>query len=282
LRSTLSWQAHATGLRASRPYPLVGQTPLSALYGELATQRAIQESQGNFYLNQARPSAVLSTDLVLERAQVEELRQRWEEQSRALKAGGTPILTAGLKVAPWTTSSRDAQMAEFLKLSDERVALAFRIPLQILGMGGGSPAGSTEALMRSWTASGLGFCLNHIEEGLDQFYRLRGQPYEYCEFNTEALLRSQFKDRMDGLAKAVQGGIYSPNEARQAESLDRVPFGDDVRVQAQNVPLSAASAIPSAPAAPATPAAPVKALARDLPALEHARAELAAYRRRLH
>jgi HK97 family phage portal protein len=238
------------------PWPLIGETPLAAIYGELTTQGAINESQGNFYLNQARPSAVLSTDLVLDRVQVEELRQRWDEQSQGLKAGKTPILTAGLKVAPWNVSSRDAQMAEFLKISDEHVALAFRIPLQILGLGGANPGSSTEALMQSWIASGLGFCLGHIETGFDQFFRLRGQPYEYTEFNTEALLRSQYKDRIEALVRAVQGGIYSPNEARNQESLDRVPFGDEPRVQQQVVPLSAAGKIPAAPGPSAPDAAP--------------------------
>ena len=121
---------------------------------------------------------------------------------------------------PWSTSSRDAQMAEFLKLSEEHIALAYRIPLQILGLGGGSPAGSTEILMRQWVASGLGFALNHIEQGYNQFFRLRGDPYDYIELSTDSLLRSAEKDRIDALVKGVQGGIYSPNEARNLESLD--------------------------------------------------------------
>jgi HK97 family phage portal protein len=228
------------------------------------TQSAIMASQAAFYLNQARPSAVLSTDLVLDRNQVEDLRQRWNEQSQLLKSGGTPILTAGLKVAPWNVSSRDAQMAEFLKISEEHVALAFRIPLQILGLGGGSPGGSTEVLMSMWIATGLGFALAHIEEGLGLFFRMRGQPYEYIELSTDALLRSAFKDRMDALARAVQGGIFSPNDARNAEGLDRAPFGDEPRVQQQVVPLSAAGKIIApAPSPPGPPAAPAKPPERD-------------------
>jgi Phage portal protein len=144
------------------------------------------------------------------------------------------------------------------KLSDERIALAFRIPMQILGIGGGSPAGSTEVLMQSWVSSGLGYALNICEEAMGAFFRMKGQPQEYIEFSTEALLRSQYKDRIDALVKGVQGGVYSLNEARHMESLDSVEFGDDVRVQAQNVPLSAAGAIPSAPTPPVAPAAPVK------------------------
>ena len=130
--------------------------------------------------------------------------------------------------------------------------------MQILGIGGGSPAGSTEVLMQSWVSSGLGYALSIVEESFGQFFRLKGQPDEYVEFSTEALLRSQFKDRIDALVKGVQGGVFSPNDARNMESLDSVPFGDDVRVQAQNVPLSAAGSIPTAPTPPAAPAAPVQ------------------------
>src|SRR5262249_19787692 len=72
-------------------------------------------------------------------------------------------------------------------------------------------------------------------------------------FSTDALLRSAQKDRIQALARAVQGGIYSPNEARAAEDLDAVPYGDEPRVQQRVVPLSAAGSIPPAPG-PETPA----------------------------
>jgi hypothetical protein len=60
---------------------------------------------------------------------------------------------------------------------------------------------------------------------------------------------------MDGLTRAVAGGIYSPNEARRREGLPAVKDGDEPRLQAQVVPLSAANATP-APSAPSAPSAP--------------------------
>jgi phage portal protein BeeE len=200
-------------------------------------------------MNEARPSAVLSTDLVLDKDQVQALRDRWNEQVQGVNLGGTPILTAGLKVQPWATGGKDAATADILKLSNEQIALAFRVPLQILGIGG-APYGSAELLMQSWIASGLGFCLNHIEEAIGLHFNLKGQPDEYVEFDTAALLRSAFKDRIDALAKGVIGGILAPNEARNSEGYDKVAFGDEPRVQQQVVPLSAAGAIPAAPPAP--------------------------------
>src|SRR4029077_18813690 len=130
------------------------------------------------------------------------------------------------------------------------------IPLQILGLSGVSSINSTEILMQSWIASGLGFALNHIEEAFGLLFDLDGQPDEYVEFDTAALLRSAFKDRIDGLARGVQGGIYAPNEARELEGLKAVKFGDEPRVQQQVVPLSAAANIPAAPAPGAAPPSP--------------------------
>jgi HK97 family phage portal protein len=233
------------------PVPLVGESPIVSAYGDIGVSEAIGRQQTKFYMNEARPSAVISTDLVLDKDQVQALRDRWNEQSKGLSQGGTPILTAGLKVQPWAFGGKDAGTAEMLKLSNEHIALAFRIPLQILGLGG-TTYSSTELLMQSWIAMGLGFCLNHVEEALGVLFQLKGQPDEYVEFDTAALLRSAFKDRIEGLARGVQGGIYAPNEARNLEGLESVPFGDEPRVQQQVVPLSAAEGIPSAP--PAHPA----------------------------
>jgi HK97 family phage portal protein len=238
------------------PFPLWGQTPLLAAMTDVGVSEAINNQQLNFYLNQARPSATLSTDLVLDKDQVQALRDRWDEQSKGLAVGKTPILTAGLKVNPWSVHGKDAQLAEVLKISEEHIALAFRVPMQILGLPVQGGMGSTEAVMQFWIATGLGFALNHIEEAIGFTFGLKGQPDEYCELDTAVLLRSAQKERIEALARGVQGGIYAPNEARALEGLPKAAFGDEPRLQQQVVPLSAAGAIPAAPAPHAPPAAP--------------------------
>jgi HK97 family phage portal protein len=248
------------------PYPILGETPLVSAMSDIAMSEAITKQQIDFYRNQARPSAVLSTDLVLNKDQTQALRDRWNEQVKGLHQGGTPILTAGLKVQPWNIAGRDAQLAEMMKFSEEHIALAFRIPLQILGLGQShGTLASTELMMQTWVATGLGFALNHIEEAFGLTFDLWGQPDEYVEFDTSALLRSAMKDRIEALNKGVQGGIFAPNEARAIEGLDAVKFGDEPRVQQQVVPLSAAAGIPAAPRPGSAPAAPTSAIAAPAP-----------------
>lgn len=227
-------------IRLHTPHnPLKGETPLMAAAMDLAAGNATLRRQIEFFNNRAQPSFILSTDEKMTREQIAELRSAWDAQTKGENAGGTPILAWGIRPTAVANTARDAQLAETMKASEERIALTFRVPLQVLGMGNTTYA-STEAMMQSWIASGLGFCLNHIEEAFGQLFNLRGVPDEYLELDTRALMRSAFKDRMDGLAKAVQGGIMSPDEARALEELPIVPggFGAEPRVQQQVVPLS--------------------------------------------
>ena len=236
-------------------HPLKGEGPILSTVLDRAMSDAALSQQISFHLNQARPSFLLETDQQLTREQTMELRERWNAQTQGENSGGTPILTWGLKARPITTSAVDAQIADLLKMTEQNVALAFRMPLQILGIGG-TPFASTEALMSSWKASGLGFALNHIEEAFGLLFGLGGMPNEYLEFDTNALMRSSFKERMEGWSIATKSGL-SINEFRNSEDYASVEFGDDPRVQQQVVPLSYGAQLqPPAPTASAPPDPP--------------------------
>lgn len=219
-------------------HPLRGQSPILAAALELDMSGAALSQQVVFYLNQARPSFVMETDEKLTKAQAQDLREIWNAQSQGENAGGTPILSWGLKAKPITVGASDGQLAEMLKMTDQHVALAFRVPLQILGIGG-TPFASTEALMSSWKATGLGFALNHIEEAFGKLFGLAGFPDEYIEFDTNALLRSSFKEMIDALSNGTRR-VMTPNEGRRFLDLPAKEGGDQLFVQMQDIPLSMA------------------------------------------
>lgn len=237
-------------------HPLKGVSPILATVLERAMAGAALNQQVAFYLNQARPSFMLETDEKLTADQATELRRRWDEQTQGENAGGTPILSWGVKAKAVTVGAKDSELAQMLKITDQSIALAFRMPLQVLGVGD-TPFASTEALMSSWKSSGLGFCLNHIEEAIGNIFGLKGQPDEYLEFDTDALMRSNFKDMIEGLARGTISGIYAPDEARNKVGLPSVPggVGKEPRVQQQVVPLSFGADMKPEAARPAPPAA---------------------------
>lgn len=236
-------------------HPLKGESPILAVALDRAMAGAALNQQVAFYLNEAKASFVLETDQQLTADQTRDLRARWDEQTKGDNAGGTPILTWGLKAKPVGMSPNDSKLADMLKLTDQNIALAFRMPLQILGIGG-TPFASTEALMSAWKSTGLGFALNHIEEAFGLLFRLKGMPDEYLEFDTDALLRSSFKEMIDALS-AGAGKVLTSNEARAKIGLGKKVGGDELYVQMQDIPLSMAGKVreeqlapPEAPSAP--------------------------------
>jgi HK97 family phage portal protein len=251
---------------------LIGDTPLTAAALAVGAGNAMMAQSIAFYGNQSRPSGVLQTDMVLTPEQVNQLRGRWDEQAKGLAAGGTPILTSGLKFQPISVSQADAQFAEAQKMSDQQIAAVFRVPLAIIGSEA-QPMGSTEALMNFWIGGGLGFALNQVELAIDRLFGLSKAVGEYSELDSSILLRSAFKDRIDGLARAVQGGIFSPNEARAHESLPAAKDGNEPRVQQQVVPLSAwDQALTKPTPAPALPPPDAEDPGDDKPDPEEAKA----------
>lgn len=243
-------------------HPLVGESPLAAAALQLAAGNAALSQQVNYFLNQSRPSFVLTTDQLLKADQVVALRAAWNEQAKGLNRGGTPILTGGLKASPLASNAKDSELIEMLKLSEKAIANVFRVPLAIVGEE--TKMASTEVLMQFWLASGLGFILNHIEEAFGLFFKLGGQPDEYLEFDTSALQRSSFKERVEGWVTGTKGGIFDRNVARADFEMAPVEGGDEPWTQMQDMPLSVANKLahnpvePSAPPAPAPAPAPSK------------------------
>lgn len=241
---------------ATPRHPLIGETWLAALAGELAQRSAINTSNTSLAGNM-RPAGVLTTDKVLSHQQIDEIRERWKITSAGMAAGSVPILTNNLKFEPVTMSAEDAKTIEQLKLTDQTIAAVFGVPGVLLGLADSGTQKSAEAQMTEWLAAGLGWMINHIEVSIDSFVGLNAVPSwrEWTEFDTRALLRSAFRERIEGLARGTISGIYSPNEARRLEGLPDAEFGDEPRVQQQVVPLSFANEPPPPPAPPAPPPA---------------------------
>jgi len=245
-------------------HPLVGESPLQAAMWPMMTQSLAATGLQAYYQNMSRPSGVLQTDLILDDQQVRILRERWDLQARGVGVGGVPILTAGLKWQPSMVgyNANDAQVAQAMKLATADIARVYGVPLALINEMEASTYSNNEQLMGAWLSMGLQAVLNKVELSFDKLFGLDVRAGEYTELEMTAMLRPEWKLQIEGLARGVQGAIYSPNEARAIMGLKNVEFGDEPRVQSQVVPLSFAAATP-APAAPASDATPSAAPAND-------------------
>jgi HK97 family phage portal protein len=227
--------------------PLRGESPLIAGGLPISVSSGGNVHFSRFYQNMSRPSGTLSTDVVLTADQTRELRQRWEEHSKGMGMGGVPVLSAGLKWTPMALTASDMQIAESMKMSKQDIAMIFGVPLALINDMEGATWNNTENLILMWLRQGLGFYVDSIELAFDKLFQIeRGSEYTYLDID-EALLRPDFKNRIEGLARGVQGGIYAPNEARKIEGLPKAEDGDEPRLQQQMVPLTAWDKAPPTP-----------------------------------
>ena len=217
--------------------PLKGDTPITAAANSIAANSAITGHQSKFFNNMSRPSGVLSTEQNLTKDQMLQLRDAYYAQSTREDSGKVPILGQGLKWAPMSLSSQDSQLVEAFGMTVQNISSVFRVPLPLVNSLQNSTFNNTESMMSWFLASGLGFLLEHIELELNKLFQL--PINQRLNFNTRALLRSDYKSRIDALSVGVINGIYSPNEARALEGLGAVADGEEPRVQQQVVPLSA-------------------------------------------
>jgi HK97 family phage portal protein len=258
---TTSGMARATDVLHLRTYcprhPLIGETPLASAAMAAGINVTLQRSQLSFFSQMRRPSGALSTDMAMTTDKMRELRTAFDEQAARLENGGMPILSNGLKFAPFAISSVDAQLIEAQRLSIEDIARVFGVPLPVIGDLTHATLTNVEALVNQWLAVSLGALLENIERSLDALFGLQS-PSDYVELDVRALLRSDFAGRIDATCKAIQGGLMTPNEARSREGLSPVPFGDQPYLQAQMVPMGTEpkpAGVPApAPAAGAPPA----------------------------
>jgi HK97 family phage portal protein len=252
--------------------PLKGISPLRWAAMSTAANVAITASQAAFFAQASQPSGFLSTAEKLNDNQMQQLREAWANRTQHAAAGQVPVLGAGMTFQQLTMTSHDAQMVDAFRMTVGDIARAFGVPLPIIGDLANATFNNVEQLVAFWLSTGLGFWVEHIEIAFDKFFEL--PVGEFTELETDTLLRTAFKDRIDGLTKAVSGGLYTPNEARRREGLPDAEGGDEPRLQAQVVPLTQVNATPAPPALPA-PSAPVDEepqpdeTVKALEALEH-------------
>lgn len=146
------------------------------------------------------------------------------------------ILPDGLEIKSIGADPDKMQMLELQRFCVENVARIYSLPpvfLQDLTRGTYS---NTEQQDLHFVKHTLKRWIEQLEQELT--LKIFGAGSElYAEFNLDGLLRGDFATRMDGLARAIQNGLLTPNEGRAMENRPPLPGGDDLMVQGATVPI---------------------------------------------
>jgi HK97 family phage portal protein len=164
----------------------------------------------------------------------QEAYARLKESAEAYRSGGKDagsvrILEEGMEFSPVSMTAKDLQFLEQRDFQRYDIAMFFGVPPHMLG--------ATEKTT-SWGSGieqqGIGFVTYTLSDWIkvweDAIKRDLIPEWEWdthdARFYTQGLMRGDAKARWDAYTKALQWGVYSPNEVRALEDMNPREGGD--------------------------------------------------------
>ena len=177
----------------------------------------------------------------LEDEKVRKLKRKFADMLSGPKNAGKVVpVPMGLTLTPLNMSLTDAQFFELRKYSALQIAGAFGIkPNQINNYEKSSYANS-ETQQLAFLVDTMSYRLKNYEEEINGKILLPQEieNQNFYKFNEKAILRTDSKTQMENLAKAVNNGIYTANEAREYMDMPAEEGGDQLMVNGNYIPIT--------------------------------------------
>lgn len=213
-------------------HPLVGVSPLRACCLDAMQALNIQKGSSQFFANGSRPGGVITAPSAINQETVDGLKRQWEAGFSGNNQGRIAVLGNGLKYETFAINAKDSELADQLKITADKICMAFLIPPFIIGAGP-LPANTTpDIMLQIYYALCLQSHAEHMEALLDEGLELP-KPYG-TELDLDNLLRMDARALVETQAAAVKGALKSTNEGRKLLGLGPMPGGDDIRAQHQD------------------------------------------------
>lgn len=233
---------------------LRGMSPIEQCRNTFGLTMAAERHGLNTFTNGASPSGVLEFPDKLDEDQYDRLQEDLDTNWNGQKANRTMILESGAKFSVVSLSNKDAQFLETRGFSRSEICGIFRVPPHMVADLSRSTNNNIEQQALEFIMHGVVPALRR-DESVWNSGELRGTGY-FLEYNVDALIRGDFKTRMDGYTAAIQHALMTPNEARAKENWPAMPFGDSLLMMANVVSLEKAVTAVAAPTEPSTPPSP--------------------------
>ena len=221
-----------------------GASRLEACLENINILYSMQEFQQKFFENGTIFGLVLTTENTLSQVAKEKTIQYWQQRYNAKSGGKRPIiLDSGLK--PQKLSDQNFSDLDFdvaMRTHSERIMTAVGVPPILLQ--GGNNANISPNLRLFYLETVLPL-VRLYNSALERYFGYDISPV----VSTISALQPELKDVASYHSTLVNGGIITPNEAREELRYAKVDGGDTIRIPA-NIAGSAAN--PSTGGRPST------------------------------
>lgn len=212
-------------------------SPVSGLRQTLQEQieagnfrKQLWHSSGRLNAQIVRPANVQPWDDEARRKFVTAFRESWGEGGS--KAGSIPVLEDGMEIKPFSTSFKEAQWTESVKLSRESVAAAYGVNPSLIWHSDTQTYASSKDNARALYAECLGPVLQMLQQRINSFLlpMIGADSDIYVEFDLTEKLKGSFEERASIIQASVGGPWMTRNEARADNNLPPIDGGDELIV----------------------------------------------------
>lgn len=211
---------------------LVGLSPLSHAKKAIGVALAGDDKITHLMSNGAKPTGTLLAQNWPNKEQRDALR---EEMNGLINGDQTEIavLGGGMKFEAMSLTPEDLELLATRRFSLEEIARIFGVPSVLINDTSASTVWGSgiDSIINGFYKFDLRPYLEKLEISMlvNLLPRTEWESYE-LEFDADAILRANLKDRVESTSKQVLSGMMTPNEARKSEGRTPKPNGDQLLV----------------------------------------------------
>ena len=212
-------------------------SPVSGLRQTLQEQieagnfrKQLWHSSGRLNAQIVRPANVQPWNDEARQKFITAFRESWG--AGGSKAGSIPVLEDGMEIKPFSTSFKEAQWTESVKLSRESVAAAYGVNPSLIWHSDTQTYASSKDNARALYAECLGPVLQMLQQRINSFLlpMIGADSDIYVEFDLTEKLKGSFEERASIIQASVGGPWMTRNEARADNNLPPIDGGDELIV----------------------------------------------------
>lgn len=221
--------------------PVDNRTGLSALRAaksRVQVEESANEYQRNFFLNNARPDALLSNPETWSDEQKAEMRRDWNEKFQG-RGNNSKIafLEGGTQYQQVSTTQREMDFIESMKFTRDDILVAFGVPKGLIVADDVNRANAETAM--------YSFSVFTVDPEAKQIFEAVNEQLIKPEFGEEYYLQyaSPIPEKREQMITEIEKGVdkwLTRNEARQLLGYAPLEGGDQLLTEFSKVPLKAA------------------------------------------
>jgi HK97 family phage portal protein len=206
-----------------------GMSPLRSAEARVDTEEFASRYQRNFFLNNARPDFILTSERKIGPDQKEEMKRSFEKRHQGPDKGGKgAFLEGGLSYQQVSISQREMDYIESMKYTRDDILVAFQVPKPIVAITDDVNLANAKTAMEIFLAETIKPEIVRITEKLNEHlvYPQWGEIY-YLDFVDP--VPSNDREMAELQEIKIRSGVMLINEAREEWGMEPVVGGWSLR-----------------------------------------------------